>query len=214
MRERGLGACVMEVSSHALALDRVGGVEFDVVGFTNLQRDHLDFHGDMEGYFRDKARLFVPGRARRAVICVDDEWGLRLAGQLDVPVETVATRADSPGADLADWRVTDATIGLDGVGSTFTLAGPDGVVVSAVSPLPGLVNVSNAALAVVLAHRAGVPLAAAAAGVASADAIRAGWSGWSSAGRVRRCAWSTTRTPRTRWRSPSRRSVRSPPGDW
>src|SRR5665811_2154330 len=66
MRERGLRACVMEVSSHALALDRVGGVEFDVVGFTNLQRDHLDFHGDMEGYFRDKARLFVPGRARRA----------------------------------------------------------------------------------------------------------------------------------------------------
>jgi len=171
MRERGAGACVMEVSSHALALDRVGGVEFDVVGFTNLQRDHLDFHGDMEGYFRDKARLFVPGRARRAVICVDDEWGLRLAGQLDVPVETVATRIDSPGADLADWRVTDATIGLDGVGSTFTLTGPDGVVVSAVSPLPGLVNVSNAALAVVLAHRAGVPLEAAVAGVASAHAI-------------------------------------------
>jgi len=171
MRERGAGACVMEVSSHALALDRVGGVEFDVVGFTNLQRDHLDFHGDMEGYFRDKARLFVPGRARRAVICVDDEWGLRLAGQLDVPVETVATRADGPGADLADWRVTDATIGLDGVGSTFTLTGPDGVVVSAVSPLPGLVNVSNAALAVVLAHRAGVPLEAAVAGVASAHAI-------------------------------------------
>src|SRR5665648_866884 len=149
MRERGLGACVMEVSSHALALDRVGGVEFDVVGFTNLQRDHLDFHGDMEGYFRDKARLFVPGRARRAVICVDDEWGLRLARSIDIPVETVATRADGPGADLADWRVTDATIGLDGV------------VVSAASPLPGLVNVSNAALAVVLAHRAGVPLAAA-----------------------------------------------------
>src|SRR5665648_1027600 len=111
MRERGLGACVMEVSSHALALDRVGGVEFDVVGFTNLQRDHLDFHGDMEGYFRDKARLFVPGRARRAVICVDDEWGLRLARSIDIPVETVATRADGPGADLADWRVTDAIPG-------------------------------------------------------------------------------------------------------
>ena len=171
MRERGAGACVMEVSSHALALDRVGGVQFDVVGFTNLQRDHLDFHGDMEGYFRDKARLFVPGRAGRAVICVDDEWGLRLARSIDIPVETVATRVDGPGADLADWRVTDATIGLDGVGSTFTLTGPEGVVVSAASPLPGLVNVSNAALAVVLAHRAGVPLEAAVAGVASADAI-------------------------------------------
>src|SRR5665811_1909732 len=160
-----------ETSSHALALDRVGGVELDVVGFTNLQRDHLDFHGDMEGYFRDKARLFVPGRARRAVICVDDEWGLRLARSIDIPVETVATRAGGPGAEMADWRVTDATIGLDGVGSTFTLTGPDGVVVSAASPLPGLVNVSNAALAVVLAHRAGVPLEAAVAGVASAHAI-------------------------------------------
>jgi UDP-N-acetylmuramoyl-L-alanyl-D-glutamate--2,6-diaminopimelate ligase len=171
MRERGVGACAMEVSSHGLALDRVGGVEFDVVAFTNLQRDHLDFHGDMEGYFADKARLFAPGRARRAVVCVDDEWGLRLARQITIPVETVATRTGSVGAEVADWRVTDATIGLDGVGSTFTLVGPEGVVVEAASPLPGLVNVSNAALAVVVAHRAGVPLADAVAGVAVAVAI-------------------------------------------
>jgi UDP-N-acetylmuramoyl-L-alanyl-D-glutamate--2,6-diaminopimelate ligase len=123
----------------------------------------------MAGYFADKARLFAPGRARRAVVCVDDEWGARLAGSLAIPVDTVATRPDA-GAP-ADWRVTDATIGLDGVGSTFTLTGPDGVRVAAASPLPGLVNVSNAALAVVLAHRAGVPLPDAVAGVASAHAI-------------------------------------------
>jgi UDP-N-acetylmuramoyl-L-alanyl-D-glutamate--2,6-diaminopimelate ligase len=170
MAERGATACAMEVSSHALALDRVGGVEFDVVGFTNLQRDHLDFHGDMEGYFADKARLFVPGRARRAVVCVDDEWGVRLAESLEIPVDTVATRADSAGSATAAWRVSDATIGLDGVGSTFTLTGP-GVSIAAASPLPGLVNVSNAALAVVLAHRAGVPIEEAVAGVAGADAI-------------------------------------------
>ena len=171
MRERGATACAMEVSSHALALDRVGGVLFDVVGFTNLQRDHLDFHGDMAGYFRDKARLFTPERARRAVVCVDDEWGVRLAGEVQIPVDTVATRDDSPGAGTADWRVTDATIGLDGVGSTFTLVGPDGTTTPAASPLPGLVNVSNAAMAVVLAHRAGVPLAAAAAAVGTAAEI-------------------------------------------
>ena len=170
MRERGAGACAMEVSSHALALDRVAGLEMDVAGFTNLQRDHLDFHGDMEGYFADKARLFAPGRARRAVVCVDDEWGQRLAREIEIPVDTVATHPDVPRPD-ADWRVTDATIGLDGVGSTFTLAGPGGVVVEAASPLPGLVNVSNAALAVVLAHRAGVPLDDAVAAVAGADAI-------------------------------------------
>ena len=171
MKERGVTACAMEVSSHALALERVGGVEFDVVGFTNLQRDHLDFHGDMEGYFRDKARLFAPDRARRAVVCVDDEWGARLAREAIIPVDTVATREDSAGASAADWRVADATIGLDGVGSTFTLTGPAGESVAAASPLPGLVNVSNAAMAIVLAVRAGVPLAEAVAAVAGAHAI-------------------------------------------
>ena len=171
MRERGATACAMEVSSHALALDRVGGVRVDVAAFTNLQRDHLDFHGDMEGYFRDKARLFTPEHAGRAVVCVDDEWGVRLAGEVAVPVDTVATRADSVGRDGADWRVTEATIGLDGIGSTFTLEGPDGVRVQAASPLPGLVNVSNAAVAIVVAHRAGVPLDEAVAGVAGAHAI-------------------------------------------
>lgn len=171
MRERGATAAVMEVSSHGLALDRVGGVEYDVVGFTNLQRDHLDFHGDMAGYFADKARLFVPGRARRAVVCVDDEWGVRLAGSLEIPVDTLATRPDAAAGTAAAWRVTEATVGLDGVGSTFTLIGPDGVRVAAASPLPGLVNVSNAALAVVLAHRAGIPLDDAVAGVAGASAI-------------------------------------------
>ncbi|GEN79240.1 UDP-N-acetylmuramoyl-L-alanyl-D-glutamate--2,6-diaminopimelate ligase [Actinotalea fermentans] len=171
MRERGATACAMEVSSHALALERVGGVQFDVAAFTNLQRDHLDFHGDMEGYFRDKARLFAPERARRAVVCVDDEWGVRLASEVEIPVDTVATREGAAGWAGADWRVTAATIGLDGVGSTFTLEGPGGVRVEAASPLPGLVNVSNAAVAVVVAHRAGIPLDEAVAGVAGAHAI-------------------------------------------
>lgn len=171
MRERGATACSMEVSSHALALERVAGLEVDVAGFTNLQRDHLDFHGDMEGYFRDKARLFAPGHARRGVVCVDDAWGARLAAEAAIPVDTVATRPDPVGGATAGWRVSDATIGLDGVGSTFVLSGPDGERVDAASPLPGLVNVSNAALAIVLAHRAGVPLADAVAGVASASAV-------------------------------------------
>lgn len=171
MRERAATACAMEVSSHALALERVAGVEFDVVGFTNLQRDHLDFHGDMAGYFADKARLFAPERARRGVVCVDDEWGVRLAAQAKIPVDTVATRADSAGAVDAGWRITDAQIGLDGVGSSFTLHGPDGQQVRATSPLPGLVNVSNAAMAVVLAHRAGVALDDAVRAVGGARAV-------------------------------------------
>ncbi|MCV2393424.1 UDP-N-acetylmuramoyl-L-alanyl-D-glutamate--2,6-diaminopimelate ligase [Actinotalea sp. M2MS4P-6] len=171
MRERGVTACAMEVSSHALALERVAGLKVDVAGFTNLQRDHLDFHGDMDGYFRDKARLFAPERAARAVVCVDDEWGVRLAAEARIPVDTVATRDDSAGRATAGWRVSDADVGLDGVGSTFRLTGPDGEDVAASSPLPGLVNVSNAAVAIVLAHRAGVSLDDAVAGVAAATAI-------------------------------------------
>jgi UDP-N-acetylmuramoyl-L-alanyl-D-glutamate--2,6-diaminopimelate ligase len=170
-RERGATACTTEVSSHALALGRVGGLELDVVGFTNLQRDHLDFHGDMEGYFRDKSRLFAPGQARRGVVVVDDEWGRRLVAESPIPVESVSTHVGSDAAGIADWAVTSADIGLDGVGSTFTLRGPDGSEHVAASPLPGLVNVSNAALAVVLAHRAGVDLDVAIDAVGSAHAI-------------------------------------------
>lgn len=171
MHERGATACSMEVSSHALALGRVRGLELDVVGFTNLQRDHLDFHGDMEGYFRDKSRLFAPGQARRGVVVVDDEWGRRLVAEAQIPVESVATQVGSAAAQDADWAVTSADIGLDGIGSTFTLRGPDGTEHAAASPLPGRVNVSNAALAIVLAHRAGLELADAIEAVGHASAI-------------------------------------------
>jgi UDP-N-acetylmuramoyl-L-alanyl-D-glutamate--2,6-diaminopimelate ligase len=62
MRERGVGICAMEVSSHALVMGRVDGVVFDLAVFTNLGRDHLDFHADMEDYFAAKAELFTPER--------------------------------------------------------------------------------------------------------------------------------------------------------
>ena len=170
-RERGAGAATVEASSHALALHRTGGVEFDVAGFTNLQRDHLDFHGDMDTYLADKARLFARGQARRGVVVVDDAWGRAMVEAAEIPVETVATRVGSPAAAHADWAVLDADIGLDGVGSSFTLRTPDGAEVAAASPLPGLVNVSNAALAIVLAHRSGVPLADAIAAIGAAHEI-------------------------------------------
>jgi len=170
-RERGAGAATVEASSHALALHRTGGLEFDVVGFTNLQRDHLDFHGDMDTYLADKARLFAAGRATRGVVVVDDEWGAKMVDLAQIPVETLASRVGVPAAATADWAVLDADIGLDGVGSTFSLRTPDGSVVTAASPLPGLVNVSNAALAIVLAHRSGVPLQDAIAAVGSAHEI-------------------------------------------
>ncbi len=75
----GADAAVLEVSSHALALHRVDGTEFDAVVFTNLGRDHLDLHGSQEEYFRAKARLFSPDFAPLAVINVDDTHGRLLA---------------------------------------------------------------------------------------------------------------------------------------
>ncbi|HET6729037.1 MAG TPA: Mur ligase family protein, partial [Jiangellaceae bacterium] len=92
MCERGVTACVMEVSSHALVYGRVDGIVFDVAGFTNLSRDHLDFHTDLEDYFAAKASLFTPDRSRRGVVVVDDEYGRRLASREGtVPVTTVST---------------------------------------------------------------------------------------------------------------------------
>ena len=87
MRDNGARACVMEVSSHALALRRVDHVRFAAAVFTNLTRDHLDFHGDMEGYFAAKRRLFesLPSDAP-AVINADDEYGRRLLGEVGRPV--------------------------------------------------------------------------------------------------------------------------------
>lgn len=82
-RERGAVAVAMEVSSHSLMQGRVEGLRFDAAAFTNLTRDHLDFHGTMEGYYAAKRRLFdrlKPGG--RAVINLDDPWGRRLAEEL------------------------------------------------------------------------------------------------------------------------------------
>ena len=80
MADRGCGACAMEVSSHALVLQRVAGVRFAAGIFTNLTRDHLDFHVDMQQYFAAKRRLFemLPAGAP-AVVNVDDPWGQQLA---------------------------------------------------------------------------------------------------------------------------------------
>jgi len=168
MLEEGVTAAVSEVSSHAAALDRIAGVDFAVAVFTNLQWDHLDFHKTMDRYLADKAKLFAPGRSRRGVICIDDEYAQRLAREALIPVETVSTR---PGSPRGDWNVEDAQVGLDGVGSQFMLVGPDGVRHAAQSPLPGLVNVSNAAVAIVAAHAAGIPLDAAIRGVATAHEV-------------------------------------------
>ena len=88
--DAGATDAVVESSSHALALDRVRGVDYDVAVWTNLTGEHLDFHGTMEQYFAAKAALFTPLRSRSAVICTDDEWGRRLAARTAVVAGTAS----------------------------------------------------------------------------------------------------------------------------
>jgi UDP-N-acetylmuramoyl-L-alanyl-D-glutamate--2,6-diaminopimelate ligase len=157
MAASGASAVVMEVSSHALVQGRVGGVRFAAAGFTNLGRDHLDFHGDLDEYFRAKALLF-DGRAERELVTVDDDAGRRLAG-LRGDAGTVSI------SGAADWTASDVTTASDG-GSAFTLSGPGGRTWPARVRLPGRFNVANAVLAVALLDAVGVPVDAALAGIA------------------------------------------------
>jgi UDP-N-acetylmuramoyl-L-alanyl-D-glutamate--2,6-diaminopimelate ligase len=146
MLERGVDTCTMEVSSHALSLHRVDGVRYDVVAFTNLSQDHLDFHGSMEDYYLAKASLFTPERAVRAVVCVDDEWGQRLVRESGVPVTSVSSRPEVP----ADWQIQPTV----GDASAFELVG-DGGRLSLRSALPGDFNRVNTGVAALVLLAAG-----------------------------------------------------------
>ena len=157
MADEGVSAVVMEVSSHALVLGRVGGIRFAAAGFTNLGRDHLDFHSDLEDYFQAKARLF-DGRAQRELVTVDDEAGRRLAA-LRPAAGTVSV------AGAADWWAGDLAVAAGG-GSTFTVHGSGGRSWPGRLRLPGRFNVANAVLAVALLDAAGVPVETALAGLA------------------------------------------------
>ncbi|PTR32349.1 UDP-N-acetylmuramoylalanyl-D-glutamate--2,6-diaminopimelate ligase [Rhodococcus sp. OK519] len=112
-RER-VDAVAMEVSSHGLAERRVDGSHFEVAVFTNLARDHLDFHPNMEAYYAAKARLFTPELCDSAAICIDDVYGRRLAADATVPHLTFSVR--DPSADLHATSVH-----ADRWGSSFTL---------------------------------------------------------------------------------------------
>lgn len=128
----GVDSVAMEVSSHALAQGRVHGTTFASAQFTNLGRDHLDYHGDMESYFLAKTRLFSEHDVAHAVICVDDEWGERLARQLEAPI--TYSIADARELELAGdgvmgsyrfrWRDQRITLGVRG---RFNVANAVGV---------------------------------------------------------------------------------------
>jgi UDP-N-acetylmuramoyl-L-alanyl-D-glutamate--2,6-diaminopimelate ligase len=123
MVERGLTAAVMEVSSHALALDRTAGCEYDVAVFTNITQDHLDFHRTMDEYYEAKLRLFTglaggQKSGKRALINMDDPRGKQIKAACPVPVWGYALHSS---ADLKAERVR-----LSLTGTEFTAATPVG----------------------------------------------------------------------------------------
>ncbi len=160
MRERGVTAVAMEVSSHALALGRVDGVRFDTSVFTNLSQDHLDFHPSMAAYEAAKASLFTAARSRRGVVDIDDPAGQRLFASASIPITTYGERGQ--------WRAAEVELRADG--SSFRLVGP-GVDVPASVRLPGAFNVSNAVAALACLVVAGIPLADAVRGIASLTGV-------------------------------------------
>ena len=156
--EQGVQTVAMEVSSHALQLGRVGGVQFAVGGFTNLGVDHLDFHADVEEYFAAKAKLF-DGRSRVEIVNLDDPAGRKL-------VKPGTLTFSAAGDEQASWRATD--IRAVGFEQTFVARGPDGIAVETGVRLPGRHNVANALLAVACLVAAGVEPALAGSAVAAA----------------------------------------------
>jgi len=149
MVDNGCGAAVMEVSSHALAQDRVAGLDFGIAIFTNLSRDHLDFHGTMENYFEAKLRLFRNLRpGQKAVINVDDGYGLRVVSHIPAQVELLTYGLEKS----ADYRAEQ--IELSPRGTKFLWRTPEGTIPVEV-PWVGTFNVMNVLAAATTAVAAG-----------------------------------------------------------
>lgn len=165
LAEQGADTVAMEVSSHALALHRVAGLVFDVAAFTNLGRDHLDFHPDQEAYFQAKAGLFRDGRCRAAVVNTDDEYGRRLAAELRaVPGLPLRTTGRAPDAD---YRPLDRKPAPGGR-SQVRMATPDGEREFTLGLL-GEFNVWNAVTATAMLELGGIDVEPALAGFAEAQ---------------------------------------------
>ncbi|HVM20262.1 MAG TPA: UDP-N-acetylmuramoyl-L-alanyl-D-glutamate--2,6-diaminopimelate ligase [Egibacteraceae bacterium] len=162
MRDAGVTGAAMEVSSHGLALGRVTATRFTAAAFTNLTQDHLDFHADMEDYYRAKRSLFDPRFTTIGVVNVDDDHGRRLADEVDIGIirASVGTPADVWAADVHAHPD----------GATFTAQLRTATVDVRVG-LPGLFNVSNALLALAAAEAVGIDPRIAAEGIAACRGV-------------------------------------------
>lgn len=149
MRERHLRNVAVEVSSHSLTLHRIQGSHFNIVGFTNLTQDHLDFHVDMEDYYLAKKQLFTFEFADLAVINIDTEIGLRLSREIELPFLSLSRTSTS-----ADWSYQSAT--PTNHGTEISIRGTGGVLIEGILPLHGEFNLDNALMAIAIAVQSGV----------------------------------------------------------
>ena len=149
MRERHMRNLVMEVSSHAIALERIRGSHFSVVAFTNLSQDHLDFHKSMDDYFAAKSKLFTFEFADLAVINIDDAYGVRLASSTELPVMTVSRHDHN-----ATWHYVSMT--RDYVGAHVAIRGSAGILIEGKVHLHGGYNFDNLLMAVAIATESGI----------------------------------------------------------
>ena len=140
-RDHGAGYAAIEVSSHALAQNRIDGIEFAAVLFTNLSRDHLDYHGDMHAYAEAKARLFLDYPARNRIISLDSEFGAQLAARCSRDVVLVSTRLDRIANDRPYVFVRSVAAMDTGSRVCVTSSWGDAEMTL---PMPGEFNVANA----------------------------------------------------------------------
>jgi UDP-N-acetylmuramoyl-L-alanyl-D-glutamate--2,6-diaminopimelate ligase len=156
----------MEVSSHALVQHRVDGTRFAAVGFTNLSREHLDYHTSLDDYFEAKARLFAPEFTGAAAVNVDDDHGQELAAR----ARDAGLRVRSFALDAeADVRIEEICTDVAGsTGRLVTAEGSDAIRL----PLLGRFNLENAAAAAAVALSAGLPYAAIAPGLATVGPVK------------------------------------------
>jgi len=149
MRERHMRNLVMEVSSHAIALDRVRGSHFAVVGFTNLSQDHLDFHETMDKYFEAKAALFTFEYADLAVINIDDSYGRKLQEKTELPAITLSRMSTQ-----ANWHYEN--ISSEYYGAQVAIRGSGGILIEGKVNLHGGYNYDNLLMAVAIAVESGI----------------------------------------------------------
>ncbi len=149
MRERHMRNLFMEVSSHAVSLNRIGGSHFDIAAFTNLSQDHLDFHSDMDSYFAAKAALFSYKYADTAYINIDSSWGKKLLEIQELPVVSISRNMKS-----ADWYFERIEIGARS--TEISIRGAGGVLIETTTKLVGNFNFDNLLLAIAISVASGI----------------------------------------------------------